>query len=96
MSLFNWFSKKKEADKIIMEEGFCPNCWGQQEYEGKFREAVRDNTKDILNGEPAAQQAFVQKFVSENLTGIRLKRDNDYLVCAGCNTKHHVGDGHNH
>ncbi len=96
MGLLDWFKKNKEAEQAVMDEGLCPNCWGRQEYQGQFREMVQDKSRDILNGDPASQKAFVQKFVQDNLTGIQLKRDGDYLVCPSCKDRHHVGDGHNH
>ncbi len=92
MGLLDWFGKKKEADKIILEEGFCPNCWGRQEYQGKFKEAVIDKNKDVLSGDPAAQKAFVQKFVDDNLTGIRLKAEGGGLSCPSCKVRYKKGE----
>ena len=31
----------KDDYKSKSPEGFCPNCWGRQEYSGKFFEALK-------------------------------------------------------
>ncbi len=45
MSLFSWLKHKEEGnedDQHLVNAGFCPNCWGQQSYDGKFVDAVKD------------------------------------------------------
>lgn len=45
MSLFNWLRKKyagEHDDQELVNAGVCPNCWGQQAYDGKFIAAVKD------------------------------------------------------
>ncbi len=86
MGLLNWFRKNKEAEEELLDIDVCPNCWGHQEYGGKFRIAVEDPQKNILNKDSASQKAFVQQFVEDNITGIRLKKDGDQMVCPSCNT----------
>jgi hypothetical protein len=36
----NLLRKKASGDKDITPESFCPNCWGKQEYNGKFYNMV--------------------------------------------------------
>ena len=31
--LLNFFTKSKEQTKTNTPEGYCPNCWGNQEYD---------------------------------------------------------------
>lgn len=88
MGLLDFFSGKKKAvdQDTLVEAGVCPNCWGKQEWDGKFKDYAADRTKDILNKDASSQQAFIQKFVTDNITGIRLKKDGDKSVCPACNT----------
>ena len=88
MGLLDFFrGKKASVDKEdLVEAGVCPNCWGKQEWDGKFKDYVADPTKDVLNKDATAQQAFIQKFVTENITGIRLKSEGDKQVCPACKT----------
>ena len=51
MNLLKSFKKflEKKDNSTESPEGFCPQCWGRQEYEGKFYEAVykeKINTKN--------------------------------------------------
>lgn len=78
--------KLKEAD--FLEAGACPNCWGTQMYEGKYKEYLKDSTKSNINNDLQHQKAFVAQFVETNITGIRLKKDGDYLSCPKCQGKY--------
>ncbi len=88
MGLFSFLFKKdndtaaKEAD--LVEAFSCPNCWGHQDYDNQFVEFVEDRQKDIINKDASAQKAFIAKFVEDQITGIRLKKDGDRLVCPKC------------
>ena len=90
MGLLNFFKNSKlklEADDI-QESGACPNCWGEQEWEGQFLEKVKDREKDILNKDRTAQKAFVQKFIEQEVTGIRLVNSGDQQQCPRCKKKY--------
>ena len=63
-------------------EGVCPNCWGTQEYGGKFYEAVRNwdadvNTKNIDAG-------WIRDYVNKHLINISLKPHEEGEVCEHC------------
>lgn len=79
--------EKQVEKELLIEENICPNCWGKQEYEGKIREYLKDQTKSNINKDIENQKAFVAQFMETHVTGIKLKRDGDKLVCHGCNTK---------
>ena len=74
MEWYRNFKKNDKNDLLVAEAGFCPNCWGQQEYDGKFVKAVEDQQISINNKDPKAQRAFVMDFVKTHLEPIRLKR----------------------
>jgi len=93
MGLFSKLFGKKEASKIftneeLVEAGACPNCWGRQDYEGKYVAFVKDQTKSNINHDKAHQKAFVQQFVETHITGVQLKQEGNQRVCASCQTKY--------
>ena len=90
MSLFKkiFGNTNSLSENELMEAGVCPNCWGQQEYDGKFVEFVNDQTKSNINHDKTHKKAFVQQFIETEVTGIRLKKEGDYLQCMKCELKH--------
>jgi len=89
MSILNWIKNKIEGEKDdqqIAEAGFCPNCWGSQEYDGKFVKAIKDKQVDINNGDAA--NAFIQDFVKTHLEPIKLQNHNIYDQCPVCKVKY--------
>ena len=50
-SILNFLLIKDTTEAITAPEGFCPNCWGREEYGGQFYERVKQenlnaHTKD--------------------------------------------------
>lgn len=87
MALLDFFRKKnnlKLDENDFLGLCVCPNCWGKQAYEGKFIDFVPDQEKDILNGDHTRQKAFVQKFIEQEVMGVRLKSDVDRMICPRC------------
>ncbi len=76
-------SKKQEED---ITQGYCPNCWGDQEYENIVREKYKDPQIDVNNHE--ANYAFVQDFIVTHLNGIKLKSTVTGRQCPRCKTIH--------
>lgn len=96
MSYLDYFkhnSKLKLVAGDILEAGVCPNCWGQQHWEDQYIDYVKDREKDILNGDRTAQKAFIQRFVEDRITGIRLINEGDRMVCPRCHTGYKVVSG---
>jgi hypothetical protein len=85
-TLINFFRKPKEETKNEAPEGWCPNCWGTQEYDDQIREMYVDKQIDVNNHE--ANHAFIQKFVVKNLDGIHLKSGIKGYECPTCHTKY--------
>lgn len=65
--------------------GVCPNCWGHQEYEGKLYELMKLNNVDANNIDE--KQAFIQKFVTNQMDGIILQKNSEHLVCVNCDSE---------
>ena len=76
------------SNKELIEASACPNCWGSQEYDGKYKEFIEDSTKSNINHDKQNQKAFIAQFVETHVTGIQLKKDGDYSICPNCRTKY--------
>ena len=70
-SLTNLLQKRKTFAPDDTPDGYCPNCWGIQEWDGKIRKMYEDKQIDVNNHE--ANYAFIQEFVVNQIDGIRLK-----------------------
>ena len=87
-SLANLLQKNKSFDPEDAPEGFCPNCWGREEYGGKFYAAVKNDNVDIKT--LSSNKGWIQKYADKNLGTIQLKYDdNDKVVCQRCKTTYH-------
>ena len=88
------FKREKDGgelkDQDLIEAGACPNCWGNQKYAEQFIDFAEDQTKANINHDREHQKAFVQQFIETNVTGIRLKREGDQVVCSKCSKKYKV------
>lgn len=83
-TLLSFFKKPKEETQGNAPAGYCPNCWGSQEYDNEIRELYKDKQVDVNNHE--ANYAFIQDFVVNRIDGIKLKRGNNSLECPTCHT----------
>ncbi|MGB0870080.1 MAG: hypothetical protein ACPG6V_03945 [Flavobacteriales bacterium] len=82
-SIINYYQEEKNTNA---PEGFCPNCWGHQKYEGEFLEAVEHENIDLKNlGE---KKGWIQAYVSSKLDGIRLKKSKNGVTCNSCSTEY--------
>ncbi len=93
MSLFSKLFGKKQASQIftnkeLLEAGACPNCWGRQDYEGRYVEFVKDKTKSNINHDKEHRKAFVQQFVETHVTGIQLRQEGKHKACPSCKERY--------
>jgi len=82
-TLLDFFSKPKEITDGKTPEGFCPNCWGKQEYDKNIRALYKEKQIDVNNKK--ANYAFIQKFVVKYVDGIQLKKEKPEWECPSCN-----------
>ncbi|MFL1013584.1 hypothetical protein [Flavisericum labens] len=75
------FLKRDPNDnKLKSPKGFCPNCWGRQEYGGNFYKALKTaNIKDL-----EYKKGWITLYVESNLKGIYLQTKVNKLVCNVC------------
>ena len=81
-----FFKHPKHETKGKTPEGYCPNCWGEQEYDHVIRELYDDKQIDVNKHE--AHYAFIQNFMVTYLDGIHLKRGNNSFECPTCHKEY--------
>ena len=81
-NLLSFLKKKKSKELEETPNGFCPGCWGRQEYGGKFYDAVYNHNK--LNKSDSPQKGWIQDYADKNLYGIQLNYENDLYECPSC------------
>ncbi|MFK7947403.1 MAG: hypothetical protein AB8G11_07435 [Saprospiraceae bacterium] len=79
----NLLRNKAEGNENVAPEGFCPNCWGKQEYGGHFYEAVEKEQIDLNNVNE--RKGWIQAYTTERLEGIKLhKTEKGVYECQIC------------
>ena len=87
-SLTNLLQKRKAFTPDNTPDGFCPNCWGREEYGGKFYEAIKNENVDIKT--LSSNKGWIQRYADKNLGTIQLKyEDNNKAVCQKCKISYH-------
>jgi hypothetical protein len=81
-ALISFFKKNRSKTQDTCPTGFCPNCWGSQEYDGLVRQMYVDKQIDVNNHE--SNHAFIQDFVVKHVNGIHLKKGDNGLECPTC------------
>ncbi len=82
MTLLEYIRTWLAGGKTNPPEGYCPNCWGTQEYEGEFYKAIKNEGINVNNIEQ--KKGWIQAYAAENLSGIRLVPSDNQLVCNSC------------
>lgn len=81
---------KKYKDLFSKEEllsrDICPDCWEQMTYYNEYMTYVEDRTKTDIHGpvSDSSNKAFIEDFVQDNITGIKLKNDHHRKYCPTC------------
>ncbi|MGB0929974.1 MAG: hypothetical protein ACPGVB_04315 [Chitinophagales bacterium] len=73
---------KGEKQTTDVPEGFCPNCWGRQEYGEEFFKAIKNEQIDLNN--VTEKKGWIQAYAVEHLEGIKLKKTEGVLECSAC------------
>ncbi|MFY0654793.1 MAG: hypothetical protein JXQ96_22365 [Cyclobacteriaceae bacterium] len=74
------------STKQISPEGYCPNCWGRQEYGGQFFESIK--TEGINTNNIEEKKGWIQAYAEKHLTGIQLNVNDAQLVCNNCHVNY--------
>ncbi|MDB0037918.1 hypothetical protein N9F08_01000 [bacterium] len=88
MTIYNTIKTLLTDPDIQLEtpENLCPNCWGRQEYQGKFFEAVKRegiNTKNLTE-----KRGWIQAYTEQHLSGIQLVVSQNDKMCTSCGMKY--------
>ncbi len=70
---------KKDAP---VPDGYCPNCWGEQQYEGRFLEKLQAEKIDMNNIDQ--KRGWVQGIAAQYVSGIKQKETDDLFECPNC------------
>ena len=81
-SIKQYFSKKWKGENTpSTPEHVCPNCWGKQEWDGKFYDLIKD---PHLTQEGKRYQSFISKIVDKYVA--TMHRHGDRYVCSTCDS----------
>jgi len=79
-NILSLLRKDPNVNKPQSSEGFCPNCWGRQEYGGNFYKALKtENIKDLMS-----KKGWITSYVERNLKGIHVQNKENKQVCNVC------------
>jgi len=81
-ALLSHLKKKDTHEHEDVPAGMCPNCWGREEYGGKFFEAVKNNVVDINHADPHV--GWIQDYANKHLKGIALVHREGNHECDTC------------
>ena len=79
------------SQELEAPETHCPNCWGRQEYAGKFLEALDQEKIDLNNAD--AKQGWIQGYATRHFEGIKLKETDDAFACPSCKLSYRPSKG---
>lgn len=82
MSLFGF--KNKDQGPVEVIEGYCPNCWGTQEYQNQIIVAAKKDNIDLNN--ISAKKGWIQAYAAQHLTGLRIQYGTKKSGCIHCAT----------
>lgn len=81
-----YFKKKDEnLSTANAPEGVCPNCWGDQNYDGEYYELKKGNK---LSKKDDTYNNFIHKIVERNIVGVKISEDT--YTCTSCKTNYKV------
>lgn len=81
--MFNQLKKYLQSDQTKHSETICPNCWGRQEYQGAFKEAIAKEEVTLNNIDQ--KKGWVDAYATKYLHGIKLEKKGNKVVCPTCN-----------
>lgn len=79
-NILTFLKEKQNTKKQKSPKGFCPNCWGRQEYGGNFYKALKvKNIKDLEH-----KKGWITAYVEAHLKNIKLQPKDQKLMCNVC------------
>jgi len=94
MTLFEhvkkYLKKDSKTAQVQTPEGYCPNCWGRQEYSGTLYQVLKAENIDSNNVDQ--RKGWIQGYAEKHLIGIRLNKVENKLVCDVCYTTSDINE----
>lgn len=81
-NIIDYLKAKETGEGPKAPEGLCPNCWGTQEYEGKFYHAIKNQKVDVNSSSEFL--GWVQDYANKHLLGIQIKTQAEEKACEKC------------
>ena len=81
--MFYQIKKYLQSNQTTNPEAVCPNCWGRQEYQGQFKEAIKKEEITLNNIDQ--KKGWIEAYAAKNLHGIKLQKKGNKIVCPSCN-----------
>lgn len=79
-NIIQFLRKNPNHTKEKSPEGFCPNCWGRQEYGGNFYNALKtESPKDM-----ELKKGWITTYVEQNLKRIQIPVKTVKPLCNVC------------
>lgn len=81
---------KKSPSPENAPEGYCPNCWGKQEYGGELFVAIKNHGLNANNMD--AERGWIQDYAEKHLKDIAVHQHDGYNMCSKCKLKYKKED----
>lgn len=84
MNLFALINKvlNNKTETTETPDGYCPTCWGRQEYGGKFYDAVHKEGINLNN--ISSKKGWITAYVEQHLEGIKFNTSKGAKACPSC------------
>ena len=69
-------------EEAVTPPGYCPNCWGRQEYAGKFLDKMEEERIDLNN--VSEKLGWIQAHAVKHFEGIKIHETHDKFECPSC------------
>lgn len=86
-SILDYFEKHEHSLPETAPEGFCPVCWGYQQYAGKIGSLFKEKQIDVNNHQ--AKYLIVQDFLKKHIEGIHI-RQGKVESCPQCSNQKEI------
>ncbi len=79
-NILNFLNVNPNKNHEISQEGFCPNCWGRQEYDGQIYQAIKSENTESKK----YKSGWITNYTEKNLRGIQLHATEKKRGCKVC------------
>ena len=77
-SISRYFGFTHDTQNKVVSKDVCGNCWGRENYQGKFYDAVKRQRIDVSGKDK--HFGWIQDYANKNLSGISLRTSSEGLL----------------